>query len=125
MSVGISEIDDDHRQFIALISELNRSVTERMPLLEIRRRLALLVDDAKRHFEHEEKLFREWRYPDGDNHALVHAQALNELQRIQESFIPYTFVAEWLEAVLRIRDMMINHILVEDMKYAKFCRARI
>lgn len=125
MSVGIPEIDDDHRQFISLISELNRSVTERMPLLEIRKRLQLLVDDAKRHFEHEERLFREWRYPDGENHALVHTQALNELRRIQEAFIPYTFVAEWFDAVLRIRDMMVNHILIEDMKYAEFCRSKI
>lgn len=122
MSVGIPEIDEDHRHFIALVNGLNQAITDRMELAEIRNRLRLIVDDATQHFNHEERLFREWQYPNADSHAGIHAHVINVLQEIREKFIPYGLDAEWIDAGLRIKGTLINHILMEDMKYAIFCR---
>jgi hemerythrin len=118
MSVGIPEIDDDHKQFIMLISELNRAIAERMRPAEVHRRLQMIVDDTKRHFEREEQFFLKWQYPGARDHAHVHAQILKSLQNILESFLPYGLEAEWTDAALVVKDLLINHILIEDMKYA-------
>ena len=68
MSVGIPEIDEDHKRFISLIDELNHSITEKMKATEIQRRLQHVIEDANRHFEQEEKFFREQRYPNAEGH---------------------------------------------------------
>ncbi len=122
MSVGIPEIDEDHKNFIFLINELNRSITEGRGPTDIKQKLQLVVDDAERHFVQEEKLLQEWRYPDAEAHAKIHVQALKALRSIREKFIPYGLDSEWVDAGLMIKGILIDHILTEDMKYADYYR---
>ena len=122
MSVGIPEIDNDHKQFIFMINELNQSITSHKEPSEIKMKLQFIVIDAERHFDKEERLFKEWNYPETDDHAIKHFDALKALQSIMEKFIPYGQDSEWIDAGWRIKGILINHILTEDMKYAEFYR---
>jgi hemerythrin-like metal-binding protein len=121
MSVGIPEIDEDHKRFIALVDRFNKSVADRMAVPEIQERLQDILDDAAEHFAREERLFDQWRYPDADRHAQIHAQLLKVLRDIL-STISYGFDAEWVEAGFKIKDALMQHIQTEDMKYAEFYR---
>jgi len=121
MSVGIPEIDEDHKRFLDLVDAFNESVAEPMPVTEVQKRLQDIVDDALRHFAHEAKLLIEWGYPGSDHHAHLHAQLAAELRRIK-STISGGYAAEWIEAGLQIKDALITHIHTEDMKYAEFYR---
>ena len=125
MSVGIREVDEDHKHFIQLVNEFNWSIVDRMELPEIKKRVQLILDDARRHFAHEEKLFREWRYPDQEDHVRWHEQILGALQNINERSLSYGLYSEWIEAGMKIKDVLIDHIYKEDMKYAGFYRARL
>ena len=69
LSVGIPEIDEDHKEFASLINELNRSIVDRESVGEIRHRLQRIIDDAVQHFAHEERLFKELQYADSEGHA--------------------------------------------------------
>jgi len=122
MSVGIPEIDADHKHFFALIHDLNRAITEHKAPEEIRGGLQVIIDDAERHFSQEERLFEEWQYPDTGKHAGSHANALEALRVIMKNFIPYGHDSSWIDAGLRIKDILLYHILNEDMKYADFYR---
>lgn len=124
MSVGIPEINKDHQHFISLMNELNRSMTEGKSPADIKQRLQIIIDDAVQHFAHEERLFVEWQYPDVSNHARIHAHIMKELNAIMSEFVPYGPDTAWLEAGSRIKNILIDHILVEDMKYAEFYRNR-
>jgi len=118
MSVGIPEIDEDHKRFISLIDELNRSITERMKASEIKSRLQHVIEDADRHFEQEEIFFRERQYPNAEGHVRSHNNVRSTLKSIQNSFMPYGLEAEWLDAALVIKQILISHIINEDMQYA-------
>jgi hemerythrin-like metal-binding protein len=120
MSVGIPEIDEDHKQFIVLINELNRSITDRMSPEEIIKRLEFLIDDTARHFDQEERLFFEWQYPDISGHAGIHANVLKTLNVMKQQFMPYGHDSGWVDAGIKIKKILIDHILKEDMKYADF-----
>ena len=124
MSVGIPEVDADHKRFIKLVNDFNQAVVDRMDLAEIKKKLKLILEDARQHFIHEETLFREWRYPDLEDHTAKHAQLLRALQEINERALSYDMYAEWIEAGMKIKDVLIDHIYKEDMKYAGFYRAR-
>jgi len=123
MSVGIPEIDEDHKRFIMLIDELNLSITERMKASEIKKRLQHVIEDADRHFEQEERFFRAMHYPNAEGHAISHRNVSRTLKKIQDSFIPYGLEAEWLDAALIIKQILISHILNEDMQYASYFKS--
>ena len=118
ISVGIPEIDEDHKRFISLVDELNRSITDRMKAVEIKKRLQIFVKDAERHFAQEEKIFREWQYPDFEKNARSHNQVLNLLESIQDSFMPYGLEAEWIEAARVIKSILISPFIL------KICNTR-
>lgn len=120
MSVGIPEVDEDHRHFIVLINDLNHSIANRMEPGEIKNRLQLIIDDAELHFSREEKLFFEWNYPDTASHANIHAQVLKKLQDLKQHFKPYSNDSGWMDAGMQIKYLLIDHILKEDMKYAEY-----
>ena len=120
MSVGIPQIDADHKHFIVLINQLNKAIRERMPQEDIRQVLQLIIVDAEQHFAREERYFAEWHYPDVENHTKLHQQALNTLRDIMAASVAYGFDAEWIAAGLKIKQTLIEHILEEDSKYAQF-----
>ena len=118
MSVGIPEIDEEHQTFIHLVNELNRVLTERTNLEEIRNKIQLLINDVILHFTHEERLFKEWHYPDADDHASKHADIINTLEDVNALFFTSKCDSHWIDAGLKISVILISHILNDDMKYA-------
>jgi hemerythrin-like metal-binding protein len=124
LSVHIPEIDAEHRHFIHLINDLNEAIAKRMSLSEVRKRMQDILDDAVAHFRHEEELFREWDYPEAEQHARIHAAALEIfhgiLRRIQRSEMEY----EWVEAGLQVKELLVSHLLNEDMKYRDYWLAQ-
>jgi hemerythrin len=122
MSVGIPEVDEDHKKFFTLINELNQSITYRKSADEIKNIVQSIVADAERHFSLEERLFKEWNYPNTDAHATSHVKALQALRNILNDFVPYGHDSGWVDTSLRIRDILLGDIQDEDMKYAEFYR---
>jgi hemerythrin-like metal-binding protein len=122
MSVGIPEVDEDHKRFISLINDLNRSIMSRMASSEIKQYLQAIIDDAEKHFAKEEVLFKEWQYPDAEGHAKIHAKVLHTLDEIKKQFIPYGHDSDWVDAGVKIKKLLVDHILKEDMKYADYYR---
>lgn len=125
LSVGIPEIDADHKRFIFLVNELNRSIVGRRDVDDIKKGLLAIVDDAMQHFAHEERLFREWKYPDVDDHASKHMWIIKMLQTFIRTVDTKASLTEWIEIGLAIKQTLIAHILIDDMKYAKYYRKNI
>lgn len=115
LSLGISEIDQEHRHFITLINGLNRAIENRIRLEEIRKKIQSILDDWKRHAPHEEALFERY-YPDFMEHARAHEQVNQQLHTIMAELDNASFGYEWISAGLRIRDILTEHLLHEDMK---------
>ena len=120
LSMGIPEIDVEHRHFIKLVNELNEAIIARMDLAEIKRRMQAILDDAAAHFAHEEALFGEWGYPAAGEHAKKHALITQALRKIMGKFERDDIEYEWIEAGLAIKKVLIEHLLTEDMKYRDF-----
>jgi hemerythrin-like metal-binding protein len=120
MSVGIPEVDEDHKRFATLINAFNQSILDRMDLSEIKKRLEHVIDDAAEHFAHEEKLFKEWQYPNAEEHANKHVETIAAYKAVLDKFVSYDFASEWIEAGQYVKDLLIGHLINEDMKYAEF-----
>lgn len=123
LSMGIPEIDADHQRFAGLVNDLNAAIVGRMDVVEIRRRLDVLIEDAAAHFKHEIKLLKKWKYPDVEAHAAIHGQVMRMLGMIREGNAGYGVEAEWVAAGIAIRDLLVSHLLEDDAKYAAYHRA--
>jgi|SRR5208282_750187 len=123
MTVGIPEIDEEHKHCIFLINEFNRSIIKKMKRTEIKKRIRLIINDAKLHFVSEEKILKKYKYPDIKDHVRKHAQVLKELRNVETMFKPpKSFNPEYMNSALRMKIILIDHILNDDFKYAIFCK---
>jgi len=124
LSVGVQEMDEEHRIFIGRVNELNEAVIAWQDKATIRRLMDAMLFEAANHFKNEEQLLLEWRYPDRAVHAAKHAQLMQELRRVKSEF--ETPANSFLGALkgLKINQLLIDHLLKEDMKYRDFLRAQ-
>lgn len=123
--LGIPEIDDDHKRFTSLVNDLNAAIAGRADKAEIRNHLDLLYLDARDHFQHEERLFAMYRYPEAERHEGLHRRIEEALLRELAGFVMSSIGAEWVRSGLRIKELLINHFLNEDMNYREFLRSRM
>lgn len=121
LSVHIPQIDAEHQHFIGLVNGLNLAIVSRRPLGEIKQHMQVILDDAAAHFAHEEVLLREWAYPEVEQHVRKHGEALQAMNALMMSFRRGGNEYQWIEAGLKVKQTLVEHLLCEDMKYRDYC----
>ena len=124
LSVGVAEMDDEHRQFIARVNELNKAIVEIEDKAKVARALDLMLTEAAHHFEHEEQLLAQWDYPETAAHTAKHTELREQFERVVKEFAGTDISFVWALKGLRLKQLLIEHLLNEDMKYRDFLRAR-
>ena len=117
-SVGVEEIDDQHKYFISLLNDLNNAIVAGKSRGELKELFRLVPDYAERHFATEEKYFDDFNYEDAAEHKRKHREMRDEIKRIERTEggkdidfygnIVY-FLKDWLE----------DHLARMDQKYEK------
>lgn len=120
LSVGIPEIDEEHRRFIGLVNELNGAIAGRQPKARVERLLDDIVADARNHFAHEERLLAERSYPGAKQHAAVHAGLLIQITAAIHDVQDSEWSRFWIETGLAVKNVLIDHLLHEDMRYRDY-----
>jgi len=120
LCVGVPEIDEEHRNFVARINALNKAVVECKPKTTVERLLDLILMEAAHHFWHEQQLLNQWKYPQRSAHAAKHAQLTAQFERVMKEFERADVSFTWALKGLHIKQLLIDHLLQEDMKYRDF-----
>ena len=124
LSVGVQEMDEEHRQFIARVNELNKAIIESEDKATVERMMDLMLMEAAHHFWHEEKLLAKWNYPETDAHIAAHAELKAQFERVMKQFAESDISFVWALKGLHVKQLLVEHLLKEDMKYRDFLRAR-
>ena len=124
LSVGVHEMDEEHRQFIARVNELNKAIIESEDKATVERMMDLMLMEAAHHFWHEEKLLANWNYPETDAHIAAHAELKAQFERVMKQFAESDISFVWALKGLQVKQLLVEHLLKEDMKYRDFLRAR-
>ena len=118
MSVGVKEIDDQHRQFIQIIADFYVAFDKNKLQLELEDILQKLIDYAIFHFATEEGYFDEFDYAFKDEHKQKHKELREKL-----SFFKKRFEKEGSDMVVEfmgfLTDWLVDHLETEDQKYVK------
>ena len=120
LSVGIQEIDEQHKVLISLINRLfDETIVNQAPIKVTEEILTELVEYTKVHFAVEESLFRIFDYPEIEAHMKRHvdlkAQVLDLQKKINQG---QTMINS--ELLMFLKNWLTNHILQEDKLYAPF-----
>lgn len=121
ISVGIQEIDEQHKHLVQLLNELFDVMVSNSPERDAvaRNTLEELLSYTSVHFAVEESLFRIFNYPGYDSHKLKHDRLKSEVaeigrrvrngeKRIDSALL--IFMKNWIT----------THIMHEDKGYAPF-----
>jgi len=120
-SVGVQEMDDQHKKLIAMINRLiaeQHTLTDPKTIAEL---LTDMTDYAQVHFRAEEYLMAEYGYDRKSQQEEQHKSFIEKtISFFSVSDLGPNILSEALLDYLSI--WLVNHILNEDMKYKVFFR---
>jgi hemerythrin-like metal-binding protein len=119
LSVGIDEIDEDHRKLVSIFNTLNHAVIEGESPDYLAAVLEELINCTVWHFSHEERLMLKHRYPEADAHKAEHRDLIGSAKALQEKILAANKgVAE--DHLLFLERWLAEHILTADMRLGSY-----
>lgn len=120
-SIGIQEIDDQHKSLMNLINKLQLAIRYHQGEYFERQALEELAEYTKTHFKHEEEMMLKYGYPDYQAHKREHDEMAAKVQKHIENFEQNGHSA-LLNMAPFVWDWLTDHIYGVDQSYAKFLR---
>jgi hemerythrin len=121
-SVGINEIDTQHKTLFDLINRLHKAILHKEGSKTCGGILDELVDYTRIHFALEQTLMRIGNYPEYEAHCEMHRALVAEVEVLQKK-IASGQVAISFELLHFLRNWLTKHILGEDRKYGDFFKS--
>ncbi len=121
-SVNVAEIDKQHKKLVALLNELNDAMLAGKGKDVLGRTVNGLIDYAAVHFQTEEKLFDQLKYPDAAAHRKTHADFVAEIADFKARFMNNK-VGLSVELMNFLRNWLNGHIKGDDKKYGPYFNA--
>ena len=85
MRTGVSELDEQHKELIAVFNQLGESLKSGKSREEIKHTIDFLNEYAKRHFQLEEEHFEKYNCP-GEKNKEAHQEFLKRFSDLIEEF---------------------------------------
>jgi hemerythrin len=117
LSVGVKKFDEQHKQLVAMINELQDAMLAAKGKGAASKILLKLTDYVAVHFREEERAMDDAGYPAVAEHKLEHRKLAAEVQQyVKRAQAKDLMVTVGLMNFLR--DWLINHIQKTDMQYS-------
>jgi hemerythrin len=118
-SIGVPEIDTQHRRLFSLADELYSAMNngKGKPLVE--KVLKNLIDYTKTHFAAEEQLMQRCKYPDYKPHKLKHDELTKQVLQLQRDFEEGK-TALTIEVMQFLSTWLRQHIGGTDKRYVPY-----
>jgi len=118
MSVGIESIDREHKQLVAMLNELYDGVQAGNGKETLARILDGLILYTRVHFSNEEGYFAKTGYAEAEPHKREHEKLVDQVHEVQKKFETEPTATLSLDAMVFLKNWLIDHIQGTDKKYA-------
>jgi hemerythrin len=123
LSVGVTEIDDQHQKLVKLINDLHDAMRAGNGSSAVGPVLSALVDYTVYHFGTEERLFRETNYSDAKAHIIEHNALTQEVLNIKAGFEAGEPVIT-IDLMDFLRRWLSDHIKGMDKRYTAYFHSK-
>ena len=119
LSVGVDEIDEDHRKLVNIFNILNHALTDGESPEYLTAVLEELVNCTIWHFSHEERLMLKHGYEGIDEHREIHRELIASAKELQQSLLQAekNISEDDIEILER---WLTGHILTDDMRLGAY-----
>lgn len=117
-SVHNAKVDAQHKELFRLAAEMEAIFDRPTSRAKVKELLTGFFNYMKIHFDDEERYMEEIGYPDLDHHKRAHGEIIASMIRLIKSIKTTNDLKERLYIVAK--SWLLEHILYEDMKVAKF-----
>lgn len=119
LSIGIDEIDEDHRKLVNIFNVLNHSVTEGASPEYLAAVLEELINCTVWHFSHEERLMLKYGYEGIEEHKAEHQELIKSVKELQQEMLQADKpVAD--EEIESLERWLTGHIFTADMRLGSY-----
>ena len=118
-SVGVKDMDEQHKKLIGMINELNEAMKSGKGKDIMEKILKNLVDYTVTHFSSEEKLMQSNAYPGYLAQKSQHEALTKQVSDFQTKYHEGKAVLS-VEIMTFLKDWLMNHIKGSDKKYGPF-----
>lgn len=118
-SVGVQELDDQHKHLFATINELLEVLTQKGQEGRMAEILESLETYKKLHFATEEKYFKDFQFEGAEEHIAKHhefSERINEMAASAQAIHTPEFAFKLIDF---LEDWLIEHIMYTDQKYVQ------
>ncbi len=117
--LDIPQIDAQHKELVNMINTLYESIREDHSSQTVNQTLNRLLRYVEVHFETEEALMRQRRYPGYDNHLLLHKYLRDKVLDLKKEQLQGREIATF-ELLNFLVDWLKNHIANADVAIARY-----
>jgi hemerythrin-like metal-binding protein len=118
LSVGVSEIDDQHKRLVELANQLNDAMRAGLGRDYLGGTLSELVRYTQYHFATEERLMAQHQYPESNAHKTQHTNFVNDVAAFKAKFEKGD-TALTSDVMNFLRDWLCNHIMRTDKELGR------
>ena len=123
LSVGVRELDDQHKELVRLVNVLYEALKAGRGREALKDILGGLVRYTKVHFATEERFFNRLGYPEKDEHIQQHRKLVDQVLEFKKKVDSGQDMIS-VNLLDFLKDWLINHIQVSDKKYGPFLSRR-
>ena len=124
LSVGIKEIDDEHRELVNMVNDLHSAMSTGKGKDALGGVLDRLIDYTVSHFAHEEELMRKYSYPDSFKHTNEHRKLTKTAVDVQTKFKSGQTIGLSIEVMDFLRNWLTTHIQEVDNRFGAFLKTK-
>jgi hemerythrin len=118
--INIKEMDWDHKELFTKINDVYQAIATRKDQCILQKTIESLTAFAGTHFEKEERLMLENRFPEYEWHKKKHEKFMEDVLEMRDEISSNGMKKHNAELVSFFKDWIINHILTADRKYGPF-----
>jgi hemerythrin len=122
LSCNVKEIDDQHKNLVAMLNELHRAMLRKEGQKALSSILGRMVEYTSYHFSTEERYMSMFHYPGLEAHRPEHAEFVSSVAQFQEEFA-LGKVGLSIEVMRYLSSWLTNHIMVSDKSFGPFFNA--
>ena len=124
LSVGVSTIDDEHKNLVGMLNELYDAMQAKHSEEALGGVLDGLVAYTVYHFKHEEALFAKTGYAAAAEHKKEHDDLTKHVLDVQKEYQEGATATLSTEVLNFLRKWLLTHILVSDKKFGPHLNAK-
>lgn len=115
-SVGVAEIDAQHKIIIKFINDLNDAMSQGKGKEALGTILGGLIEYTATHFAHEERYFDQFNYHETLRHKAEHKALVDNVVALKGKFDAGSLSLS-IETMNFLKNWLTNHIAIVDKKY--------